>query len=90
MAKRISEWNSDDCLDFLKNTAKVTQRKITEGDVDVVCEAFRTNNIYGSSLVQLDDTDWNMLRMLSAKTDCRGMTGMLTNHNGVVGSGCNR
>ena len=57
MAKRISEWNSEDCLEFVKKTAKLTRGKISEGDVNVVCDVFRSNNIHGSSLSQLDDTD---------------------------------
>ena len=61
MAKRISEWNSDDCMEFVQKTAKVTRGKITDSDAEVVCQAFRSNNIHGSSLTQLDDTDWRQL-----------------------------
>ncbi len=46
---------------FVKKTAKVTRGKITDSDAEVVCQAFRSNNIHGSSLAQLDDTDWRQL-----------------------------
>ena len=48
-------------MEFVKKTAKVTRGKITDGDAEVVCQAFRSNNIHGSSLAQLDDTDWRQL-----------------------------
>jgi hypothetical protein len=35
--------------------------KNSEVDVEVVCEAFRSNNIHGPSLSQLNDTDWSQL-----------------------------
>jgi hypothetical protein len=61
MAKRISEWTMDDCLEFVKKSAKVNKEKISEGNVEAVCEAFRSNNIHGSSLSKLNDTDWRQL-----------------------------
>ncbi len=61
MTKRISEWTLDNCLEFVRKTAKVNKEKNSEGNVEVVCEAFRSNNIHGSSLSQLTDRDWREL-----------------------------
>ena len=49
------------CLEFVKKTAKVNKEKISEGNVEAVCEASRSNNIHGSSLSKLNDTDWRQL-----------------------------
>jgi hypothetical protein len=61
MAKRISEWTLDDCLEFVRKIAKVNIEKNSEGNAEVVCEAFRSNNIHGSSLSQLTDRIWREL-----------------------------
>jgi hypothetical protein len=61
MAKRIFKWTLDDCLEFVRKTAKVNKEKNSEGNVEVVCEAFRSNNIHGSALSQLSDRDWREL-----------------------------
>jgi hypothetical protein len=39
----------------------VNKEKISEGNAEAVCEAFRSNNIHGSSLSKLNDTDWRQL-----------------------------
>ncbi len=48
-------------MEFVRKTAKVNKEKNSEGNVEVVCEAFRSNNIHGSALSQLSDRDWREL-----------------------------
>ena len=42
-------------------TAKVRKGKVSEIYLMLLCEAFRSNNIYGPSLSLLDDMDWRHL-----------------------------
>ena len=48
-------------MEFVKKTAKVTRGKITDSDAEVVCQAFRKNNIHGSSMIEIGDSSFLML-----------------------------